>query len=121
MVHRQDGSGTTYIWTDYLSKVSVDWSQRVGRSISVIWPTGIAAAGNAGVSKTVASTPYSIGYSELTYAVRNQLTYGSVLNRSGRFIKADLQSVNAAAASAAITSFFIMISNARTSTLRPPA
>jgi phosphate transport system substrate-binding protein len=101
VVRRQDGSGTTYVWTDYLSKVSADWSQRVGRGISVIWPTGIAAAGNAGVSKTVASTPYSIGYSELTYAVHNQLTYGSVLNRSGRFIKADLQSVNAAAASTA--------------------
>ena len=91
VVHRQDGSGTTYVWTDYLSKVSSDWSQRVGRGISVIWPTGIAAQGNAGVSKTVASTPYSIGYSELTYAVHNQLTYGTVLNRSGRFIKADLR------------------------------
>jgi phosphate transport system substrate-binding protein len=101
VVHRQDGSGTTYVWTDYLSKVSSDWDQRVGRGISVNWPTGIGSEGNAGVSKTVASTPYSIGYSELTYAVRNQLTYGSVLNRSGQFIKADLASVNAAAASAA--------------------
>jgi phosphate transport system substrate-binding protein len=101
VVHRRDGSGTTYVWTDYLSKVSSDWEQRVGLGISVIWPTGIAAKGNAGVAKTVASTRYSIGYSELTYAIQNQLTHGSVLNRSGRFIKADLASVNAAAASVA--------------------
>jgi phosphate transport system substrate-binding protein len=101
VVHRQDGSGTTYIWTDYLSKVSVDWSERVGRGISVIWPTGVAAKGNAGVAKTVVSTAYSIGYLELTYALQNQLTYGSVLNRSGHFIKADLASVNAAAANSA--------------------
>lgn len=101
VVHRRDGSGTTYVWTDYLSKVSLDWDQRVGRGISVIWPNGTAAVGNVGVSKTVAGTPYSIGYSELTYAVHNQLTYGSVLNRSGHYIKADLASVNAAAASAA--------------------
>ncbi|HVN90249.1 MAG TPA: phosphate ABC transporter substrate-binding protein PstS [Candidatus Binataceae bacterium] len=100
VVHRQDGSGTTYVWTDYLSKVSSDWNQRVGHGISVIWPTGIAAEGNAGVSKTVGSTPYSVGYSELTYALHNQLTYGNVLNRNGHFVKADLASVNAAAVSA---------------------
>ena len=101
VVRRQDGSGTTYVWTDYLSKVSSDWNQRIGHGISVICPTGIAAKGNEGVSKTVSSTPYTIGYSELTYAIQHQLTYGSVLNRSGHFIKADLASVNAAAASAA--------------------
>jgi phosphate transport system substrate-binding protein len=100
VVHRQDGSGTTYIWTDYLTKVNEDWKQRVGTGISVIWPIGIAAKGNAGVVQTVANTQYSIGYSELTYAVRQHLLYGSVANRSGRFIEANLASVTAAAASA---------------------
>ena len=97
VVRRQDGSGTTYVWTDYLSKVSSDWRQRVGTGISVTWPVGIAAKGNEGVAQTVARTPYSIGYAELTYAVRNRLLYGSVANRSGRFVKADLASVTAAA------------------------
>jgi len=87
VVHRQDGSGTTYIWTDYLTKVSSDWRQRVGTGISVNWPLGIAAKGNGGVVQTVTSTPYSIGYAELTYAIENRLTYGSVANRSGRFIE----------------------------------
>ena len=101
VVHRQDGSGTTYVWTDYLTKVSSDWQQRVGRGISVIWPVGVAAKGNEGVVKAVARTPYSIGYSELTYAVRNRLSYGSVANHSGQFIKANLASVTAAAADVA--------------------
>jgi phosphate transport system substrate-binding protein len=101
VVHRQDGSGTTYIWTDYLSKVSSDWRQRVGTNISVAWPVGIAAEGNEGVAQAVVNTPYSIGYSELTYAVRSRLMYGSVANRSGRFVRADFASVTAAAASAA--------------------
>ena len=97
VVHRQDGSGTTYVWTDYLTKVSSDWRQRVGMGISVIWPVGVAATGNEGVVQMVARTPYSIGYSELTYAVRNRLFYGSVANRSGQFIQANLASVTAAA------------------------
>jgi phosphate transport system substrate-binding protein len=101
VVHRQDGSGTTYVWTDYLTKVSSDWQQRVGFGIAVIWPVGVAANGNEGVVQTVEHTPNSIGYSELTYAVRNRLFYGSVANRSGQFIKADLASVTAAAASVA--------------------
>jgi phosphate transport system substrate-binding protein len=101
VVHRQDGSGTTYVWTDYLTKVSSDWQQRVGTGISVIWPAGVDAKGNEGVVKTVAHTPYSIGYSELTYAVRNRLFYGSVANRSGQFIQANLASVTAAAAGVA--------------------
>jgi phosphate transport system substrate-binding protein len=101
VVHRQDGSGTTYVWTDYLSKVSLDWQQRVGKGISVAWPVGIAAKGNEGVVRTVAHTPYSIGYSELTYAIRNRLFYGSVANRSGQFIEANLASVTAAAAGVA--------------------
>jgi len=98
VVHRQDGSGTTYVWTDYLSKVSPDWRQRVGTGISVNWPVGLAANGNEGVIQTVARTPYSIGYAELTYAIRNRLFYGSVANRSGHFIEANLASVTAAAA-----------------------
>ena len=98
VVHRDDGSGTTYVWTDYLSKVSVDWEQRVGTGISVEWPVGIGARGNEGVVQAVSSTSYSIGYSELTYAIRNRLFYGNVANSSGRFIRADLASVSAAAA-----------------------
>jgi phosphate transport system substrate-binding protein len=101
VVRRRDGSGTTYVWTDYLSKVSSQWRERVGTGISVNWPVGVAAKGNAGVVQTVASTPFSIGYSELTYAIQNRLTYGSVANRSGRFIEANLASVTAAAAGVA--------------------
>ena len=89
------------MWTDYLTKVSSDWQQRVGTGISVIWPVGVAAKGNEGVVQAVEHTPYSIGYSELTYAVRNRLFYGSVANRSGQFIQANLASVTAAAAGVA--------------------
>jgi phosphate transport system substrate-binding protein len=103
VVHRQDGSGTTYVWTDYLSKVSTDWRQRVGAGISVTWPVGIAAKGNEGVVQTVGRTPYSIGYAELTYAVRSPLFFGEVSNRTGRFIKANLASVTEAAAGVADT------------------
>jgi phosphate transport system substrate-binding protein len=101
VVRRQDGSGTTYVWTDYLTKISSDWRRRVGTGISVIWPVGVAAKGNEGVVQTVEHTPYSIGYSELTYAVRNRLFYGSVANQSGQFINANLASVTAAAAGVA--------------------
>lgn len=98
VVHRQDGSGTTYVWTDYLTKVSGDWQRLAGTGISVNWPVGVAAKGKEGVVQTVEHTPYSIGYSELTYAVRNRLFYGSVANSSGQFINADFASVSAAAA-----------------------
>ena len=101
VVHRQDGSGTTYVWTDYLSKVSQSWRDRAGTGISVNWPVGIAGKGNDGVAQLVAKTSNSIGYVELTYAVRKQLSYGAVQNRSGNFIVADLASVTAAAAGAA--------------------
>jgi len=101
VVHRQDGSGTTYVWTDYLSKVSPEWRDRAGTGISVNWPVGIAGKGNAGVSELIAKTPNSIGYVELTYAVKNGLTYGTVRNQSGNFIQADLGSVTAAAAQSA--------------------
>ena len=97
VVHRQDGSGTTYVWTDYLSKISPEWEERAGTSISVNWPVGLAGKGNDGVVQLVTRTPYSIGYTELTYAVRKRLFYGSVENSSGNFIKADFSSVTDAA------------------------
>jgi phosphate transport system substrate-binding protein len=101
VVHRQDGSGTTYVWTDYLSKVSPEWAEAVGTGISVNWPVGLGGKGNEGVVELVARTPYSIGYTELTYAVRKPLFYGSVANSSGRFMKADFAGVTAAAAGVA--------------------
>jgi phosphate transport system substrate-binding protein len=116
VVHRQDGSGTTYVWTDYLSKVSVNWRQRVGAGISVAWPVGIAARGNAGVVQAVEHMPYSMGYAELTYAVQNRLSFGSVGNRAGRFVKANLVSVTAASAGIADT----MPSDFRVSITDPP-
>jgi phosphate transport system substrate-binding protein len=97
VVHRKDGSGTTYVWSDYLSKVSSAWNDRVGAGIAVLWPVGIAASGNEGLVELVGRTPYSIGYTELTYAVQKHVPYGSVENSSGNFIKADLASVTAAA------------------------
>ena len=101
VVHRSDGSGTTYIWTDYLSKVSDEWKTKVGKGTSVNWPSGIGGKGNEGVMGSVKTTPNAIGYVELIYAVQNNIPYGSVRNSSGNFVKADLASVTAAAAGAA--------------------
>jgi phosphate transport system substrate-binding protein len=101
VVHRSDGSGTTYIWTDYLSKVSGDWKEKVGIGTSVDWPVGLGGKGNEGVAGLVKQTPDSIGYVELIYAVRTNLPYGAVRNSAGKFVKADLKSVTAAAAGAA--------------------
>jgi phosphate transport system substrate-binding protein len=101
VVHRSDGSGTTFIWTDFLSKVSPEWKEKVGANTSVSWPVGLGGKGNEGVSGTVKSTPNSIGYVELIYAIQTKLPYGSVENASGKFIKADLASVTDAAAGAA--------------------
>ncbi len=101
VVHRSDGSGTTYIWTDYLSKISPDWKTKIGTSTSVNWPVGLGGKGNEGVSALVQQTPDSIGYVELIYAIQNKMPYGVVKNSSGVFIKADLASVSAAAAAAA--------------------
>jgi|SRR5450755_284560 len=101
VVHRADGSGTTYIWTDYLSKVSDDWKNKVGKGTSVNWPVGLAGKGNEGVTGQIKNTPNSIGYVELIYAVQNKIEYGSVKNSSGAVIKADLAGVSAAAAGAA--------------------
>jgi phosphate transport system substrate-binding protein len=101
VVHRSEGSGTTYIWTDYLSKVSDEWKTKVGTGASVNWPVGLGAKGNEAVAGTVKNTPNSFGYIELIYAIQNNMPYGRVRNSSGAFIKADLASVTAAAAGAA--------------------
>jgi phosphate transport system substrate-binding protein len=101
VVHRSDGSGTTYIWVDYLSKVSKEWETKVGRGTSVNWPVGLGGKGNEGVSGQVQQTPNSMGYVELIYAVQNKLGYGKVKNTTGAFVQANLGSVTAAAAGAA--------------------
>ena len=98
VLHRSDRSGTTFIWTSYLSDVSKEWKEKVGAGDSVTWPVGAVAEANEGVAKAVAGTPDSIGYVEFIYALQNRLSYGSVRNRSGKFIQADLTSVPAAAA-----------------------
>ncbi len=100
VVHRSDGSGTTFIWTDYLSKVSSDWKSQVGSGTSVKWPKGLGGKGNEGVAGSVRQLPGSIGYVELIYAVQNKIPYGSVRNAAGSFLKASLEGVTAAAASA---------------------
>jgi phosphate transport system substrate-binding protein len=100
VVHRSDGSGTTYIWTDYLSKISPDWQSAVGKGTSVKWPIGLGGKGNEGVAGSIRQLQGSIGYVELIYAVQNNISYGSVKNAAGNFVKASLQSVTAAAASA---------------------
>lgn len=97
VVHRSDGSGTSYIFTDYLSKISPDWQGTVGKGTSVKWPVGIGGKGNEGVAGTIRQLPGSLGYIELIYALQNKIPYGSVKNSSGQFIKADLQSTTAAA------------------------
>lgn len=97
VVFRSDGSGTTYVWTDYLTKVSEEWRTKVGFGTSVGWPVGVGGRGNEGVSILVKQTPYSIGYVELAYALKSKLPYGSVRNKAGNYVKADLDSVSAAA------------------------
>jgi phosphate transport system substrate-binding protein len=100
VVHRSDGSGTTYIWTDYLSKISPEWQSKVGKATSVNWPVGLGGKGNEGVAGLLEQTPDSVGYIELIYAIQNKIAYGRVKNSSGAFVKADLASVSAAAAAA---------------------
>ena len=101
VVHRSDGSGTTYIWTDFLSKVNDGWKARVGKGTSVNWPVGLGGKGNEGVAGLVKATPNSIGYVELIYAIQSSMPYGRVKNAAGEFVKADLASVTAAAAATA--------------------
>jgi phosphate transport system substrate-binding protein len=98
VVHRADGSGTTYIWTDYLSKLSNEWKTKVGNGTSVNWPVGLGGKGNEGVTGTIKNTPNSIGYVELIYAETNKIPYGNVKNAAGVFVKASLAAVSAAAA-----------------------
>ena len=100
VVHRSDGSGTTFIWTDYLSKVDSEWKSRVGSGTSVKWPIGLGGKGNEGVAGSIRQLQGSIGYVELIYAVQNNITFGSVRNAAGVFLKASLEGVTAAAASA---------------------
>lgn len=100
-VYRSDGSGTTYIFTDFLSKVSSEWAQKVGKNTSVKWPTGIGQKGNEGVAGMVRQSPHSFGYVELIYAAQNKMPYGAVRNSSGKFVKASTEGVTEAAAAAA--------------------
>jgi phosphate transport system substrate-binding protein len=101
VVHRSDGSGTTYIWVDYLSKVSPEWKSKVGVNTSVSWPVGLGGKGNEGVAGLVRQTPGSIGYVELIYALQNSIAYGAVQNKAGEFVRADGSSVTKAAEAAA--------------------
>jgi phosphate transport system substrate-binding protein len=106
VVHRSDGSGTTYIFTDYLSKVSADWKEKVGKGTSVSWPSGIGGKGNEGVSGQVKQVPGAIGYIELAYAKQNNLSYADVKNSSGNYITPTIQSVTEALATADIPDDF---------------
>jgi len=124
VVHRSDGSGTTYIWTDFLSKVSDEWKNKVGKGTSVNWPVGLGGKGNEGVSGLVKQTPNAIGYIELVYAAQNGIAFGKVQNAAGKFIKADLAGVTAAAAGAAKNmpdDFRVSITNAPGATSYPIA
>ena len=106
VVHRSDGSGTSYIFTDYLSKVSAEWKQKVGTNTSVNWPVGLGGKGNEGVSGQVKQTPNSIGYVELIYAIQNKMQYADLKNAAGQPVKATLDSVTAALATANIPDDF---------------
>jgi phosphate transport system substrate-binding protein len=99
VVHRSDGSGTTFVWTDYLSKVSPEWKSAVGSNTSVKWPVGLGGKGNEGVSGVIRQQPGALGYVELIYALQNNITFGTVKNAAGVFVKASLESTTAAAAS----------------------
>jgi phosphate transport system substrate-binding protein len=121
-VYRSDGSGTSFIFTDYLSKVSADFKSKVGAAASVKWPTGIGQKGNEGVAGMVRQSPYSLGYVELIYALQNKMSYGSVKNSTGKFIKASTDGVTAAAAGAAKSmpaDYRVSITNAPGATAYP--
>jgi phosphate transport system substrate-binding protein len=106
VVHRSDGSGTTYIWTDYLSKVSPNWKQKVGTNTSVNWPTGLGGKGNEGVAGQIKQTPGALGYVELIYAKQNKMPYANVKNSAGEFVKPTPESITAAMATAQIPDDF---------------
>jgi len=121
VIYRSDGSGTTFIFTDYLSKISKDWSNTVGKGTSVKWQIGMGGKGNEGVAGQVRQLQGSIGYVELIYAVQNQIAYGSVRNAAGNFVKASLDGVTEAAASAKAmpADFRVSITNAPGKTAYP--
>ena len=106
VVHRSDGSGTTYIWTDYLSKISPEWKSKVGTNTSVNWPTGIGGKGNEGVAGQIKQTPGALGYVELIYAIQNKMPYADIKNSAGKFVKPTLESITAAMATAQIPDDF---------------
>ncbi|MGH7579390.1 MAG: phosphate ABC transporter substrate-binding protein PstS [Gemmatimonadales bacterium] len=115
VVHRSDGSGTTYVFVDYLSKVSSEWEKRVGKATSVNWPVGLGGKGNEGVTQQVKQSDGAIGYVELIYAIANQLPYADVKNPAGEFVEPSLKSVTAAAAATTLppdTDFRVSITNA---------
>ena len=115
VLHRSEASGTSYVWTDYLSKVSPEWEKNAGKNIAVNWPVGLGGKGNEGVTGLVKQTPGAIGYVELLYALQNNIAFGRMRNSAGAFVKADLASVTAAAAGYARTmpdDFRISITNA---------
>ena len=121
-VYRSDGSGTTYIFTDYLSKISPDWANRVGKNTSVKWPAGIGAKGNENVAGMVRQTPGAFGYVELIYALQNKMAYGAVKNAAGKFLQGSPDGVTAAAAAAAKTmpaDYRVSITNAPGATSYP--
>jgi phosphate transport system substrate-binding protein len=115
VVHRSDASGTSYIWVDYLAKVSAEWKTKVGVATAVNWPIGVGGKGNEGVAGLVTQSPGSIGYVELIYALQNKISYGSVQNMAGEFLRGSVQTVTAAAAAAAAKmppDFRVSITNA---------
>jgi len=115
VAHRSDGSGTTYIWVDFLSKLSPEFKKRVGVNTAVNWPVGVGGRGNEGVSGLVSQTPGSLGYVELIYALQNKIAFGTVQNMDGEFVKASVASVTAAASAAAAQmppDFRVSITNA---------
>ena len=116
VVHRSDGSGTTYVFVDYLSKVSPEWQQKIGKATSVNWPVGLGGKGNEGVTQQVKQSDGAIGYVELIYAISNKLPYADVKNAAGEFVEPSLKSVTAAAAAAELppdTDFRVSITNAK--------
>ncbi len=122
VVHRSDGSGTTYVWTDYLSKVSSEWQGTTGKGTSVKWPVGVGGKGNEGVAGMIRQLPGSLGYVELIYAVQNKIPYGPVRNSSGQFIKASLESTTAAAVGVKMPADFrVSITNSPAKTAYPIA